>query len=135
MKSAVRAIATITAFFSAGLPACNHESSPPVITTTPSIDLPTFRICVDREAKNAFQRHHTDVLAVYGYGTDVENEVIAICDSQLMPETVRDSAYTSNPKYKYLNSVVEALAQSARSDEADAEVAAERKKAEWMRQG
>jgi hypothetical protein len=129
MKSAIRAIATIAAF-SVGLPACTHEISSPEITATPSIDLPTFQSCVDREAKAAFQRYHTEVGAIYGYATDVENEVIAICDPHLMPETVLNSAYSSNPKYKYLNSAVEALAQSARNDKADAEVAAERKKAE-----
>jgi len=129
MKSALRAKATITAF-SVGLPACNHQISPTEVAAAPSIDLPTFQSCVDREAKAAFQRHHTNVGAIYGYATDVENEVIVICDPHLMPETVLDSAYTSNQKYKHLNSAVEALAQSARNDKADAEVAAERKKAE-----
>src|SRR5579863_1959052 len=100
MKSAIRAIATITAF-SVGLPACNHQISPTEIAAAPSIDLPTFQSCADREAKAAFQRHHTDVGAIYGYAIDVENEVITICDPRLMPETVRESAYTSNPKYKY----------------------------------
>lgn len=126
MKSAIRATATITAFL-VGLAACNHQISPPEIVQAPSIDLPTFQSCVDREAKTAFQRHQAEN---YGYPVSIENDVISICNPRLMLETVNDNVWTSNPMYKYVNGVVDALVKSAQEDRVRADIEADRKRAE-----
>jgi hypothetical protein len=111
-----------TLALSLGLVACN-QSSPPVPAVTASDDVANFRRCVDSEAKAAFQRS----TQIYGYHTDVENEIIAICDPHLSPERVLDSAYTTNTFYKYVNAAVTTLADAALDERVRDEIAAQHK--------
>ncbi|WP_158812083.1 hypothetical protein [Beijerinckia sp. L45] len=93
---------------------------------------PNFQSCVNREAKNAF-RHSVESkgeLAVYGYPVDAENEVISRCDPSLPPESLQDSAYTPNPSYKYINTIVETQQKAFSYEKIRKEMAAERRQAE-----
>jgi hypothetical protein len=127
-----RALALVlVAFLSTGFAACQEPSPNEIIATGPVSDS-SFHSCVDREVKAAVDRaaQTGDGLSIYGYHTNIENDIISICNPQLKRETVQDNLSSSNSVYSYLNAAVEAQTQTVINDNIRLEVEVDRQKAE-----
>jgi hypothetical protein len=111
--------------------ACQHVAPPEPTAAAPILDN-TFRNCVDRETKAAFDRAiaKNGDLAIYGYHTDIENDVITTCNPRLTIERLQDSVYSTNPIYSYVNAAVEARYQTITKEKIEGTLAEEHKQAE-----
>jgi hypothetical protein len=119
-----------TLVLSIGLAACQQASPPEPIAAAPISDS-SFHSCVDREVKAAVNRtNEKNDLAIYGYHTEIENDIISICDPQLRRETVQDNLISSNPVYSYLNTAIEAQTQALVNEKIQKEVEEKRKQAD-----
>jgi hypothetical protein len=99
--------------------------------TAETSDFASFRSCVDRNVKSVFKENLKagGELALYGYHTDVANNIISICDPTLPQESVQDSAYTANPRYKYVNGAVEAQSKKSMRDKVNNDIEKQRRQA------
>ena len=114
----------------AALAACQQQSpAAPEIAAT--VDPRSFHSCVDREAKAAFQRaiNRGGDLALYGYHTDIANDIISICSPQMRREVLHDSVYSNDANYSYVNAIVEAQYNVAINEKIHRQVDDEQKKA------
>jgi hypothetical protein len=105
-----------------GVPSCQLPARVEPVAPSHQVDFTAFRNCVDREAKLAVQRaidKATDAdaraLTLYGYHTEINNQVIFVCDPGLKPMTLTDSIYTRNAEYLYVISSVDAQQESETS--------------------
>jgi hypothetical protein len=124
-------ISVVTSVLSMGSAACQQAFPGWPAAAIPIVDNTSFHSCVDREAKAAFERaiKNEPDLALYGYHTDINNEVIAACSRQLSRETLNDSIYTTDPAYSYVNAAVEAQQRAARSEIVKKDMEEEQRKA------
>lgn len=120
----------VAAFLSIGLAACQQSSPDDSITAIPVSDS-SFHICVDREVKAAVGRaiQTGGEFGIYGYHTDIENDIISICNPQLRRESIQDNLISSNLTYSYLNAAVEAQTQAVIKENIRLKVEADRQRA------